>query len=76
MTKLGLFVQAEGQTCLHVACSKGDENIIRTLYLSRANPSVMDKEDRTAMHLAAEKGHTSTVEFLAGHSITTTLVIQ
>ncbi len=28
----------------------------------------MDKEDRTAMHLAAEKGHTSTVEFLAGKS--------
>lgn len=25
----------------------------------------MDKEDRTAMHLAAERGHTATVEFLA-----------
>ena len=38
--------QEEGQTCLHIACSRGDENIIRTLYLARANPSVMDKEDR------------------------------
>ena len=28
----------------------------------------MDKEDRTAMHLAAEKGHTATVEFLAGNA--------
>ena len=37
---------SEGQTCLHIACSKGDENIIRTLYLARANPSVMDQEDR------------------------------
>ena len=37
---------SEGQTCLHIACSKGDENVIRTLYLARANPSVMDQEDR------------------------------
>jgi ankyrin repeat protein len=79
------YYQEEGQTCLHIACSKGDENIIRTLYLARASPSVMDKEARcekigfiflafqpcfyrTPMHLAAEKGHTSAVEFLAGNS--------
>ena len=39
-------MQAEGQTCLHIACSNGEENIIRTLYLARANPSVVDTEDR------------------------------
>ena len=62
---INVCVQEDGQTCLHLACSKGDENIIRTLYLARASPAVMDKEDRTAMHLAAERGHTATVEFLA-----------
>ena len=30
-----LFKKADGQTCLHLACARGEENIIRTLYLAR-----------------------------------------
>ena len=29
------FNKADGQTCLHLACARGEENIIRTLYLAR-----------------------------------------
>ncbi len=57
--------QGEGQTALHIASQNGDENMIRTLYLARASANVTDEEDRTPMHLAAERGHTGTVEFLA-----------
>ena len=37
----------------------------RNLYMARANPTIKDNEDRTPIHLAAERGHTNTVEFLA-----------
>ena len=36
--------QAEGQSVLHVASQNGDENMIRTLYLARANATVTDEE--------------------------------
>ena len=58
-------LQEDGQTVLHIASQNGDESMIRTLYLARANATVTDNEDRTPMHLAAEKGHTGVVEFLA-----------
>ncbi len=35
MNMIGLNFKEEGQTCLHIASSKGEENIIRTLYLAR-----------------------------------------
>ncbi|XP_059094121.1 ankyrin-1-like [Tigriopus californicus] len=37
----------------------------RNLFMARANPTIKDNEDRTPIHLAAERGHTATVEFLA-----------
>ena len=36
--------QAEGQTVLHIASQNGDENMIRTLYLARANATITDEE--------------------------------
>jgi ankyrin repeat protein len=33
--------------------------------MARANPSIVDAEDRTPIHLAAERGHTAIVDFLA-----------
>ena len=38
------FLQAEGQTALHIASLNGDENMIRTLYLARANATLVDAE--------------------------------
>ena len=34
----------EGQTALHIASLNGDENMIRTLYLARANATLVDNE--------------------------------
>ena len=36
--------QSEGQTVLHIASQNGDENMIRTLYLARANATLTDEE--------------------------------
>ena len=55
---------SEGQTGLHIAAIHGDETITRILFLSRANASISDNEDRQPIHLAAERGHTGVVEFL------------
>ena len=41
-----LNAQAEGQTALHIAAMNGDQNMIRTLYSARANPSVVDSEGK------------------------------
>ena len=38
--------QGEGQTVLHVASQNGDENMIRTLYLARANATITDNEGK------------------------------
>ena len=41
-----LLFQAEGQTILHIASLNGDENMIRTLYLARANATIQDNEGK------------------------------
>ena len=46
----------EGQTVLHLACIQGDENGIRVLFMAKANASIADNEDKTPIHLAAERG--------------------
>lgn len=58
-------VNGEGQTCLHIAASNGDENLLRILWTARADSSISDLQDRTPIYLAAERGHTLVVEFLA-----------
>ena len=47
----------EGQTVLHVACMMGDEEIVRVLFMARANAGIADHEDRVPIHLAAERGY-------------------
>ena len=41
-----MHAQSDGQTALHIASMNGDENMIRTLYSVRANPSVIDSEGK------------------------------
>ena len=55
----------EGQTVLHLSCILGDEDTVRVLFMARASPSITDLEDRVPIHLAAERGYSSIVEFLA-----------
>ena len=58
-------VNREGQTGLHIAAMNGDENLLRIFFMARADVSIEDLKDRTPIHLAAERGHTLSVEFLA-----------
>ena len=37
----------------------------RLLFMARANPSLEDSQDRTPIYLAAERGHTQAVDYLA-----------
>jgi hypothetical protein len=36
----------------------GDEEIVRVLFMARANASLTDVEERAPIHLAAERGYT------------------
>jgi len=36
----------------------GDEEIVRVMFLARANASLTDIEERAPIHLAAERGYT------------------
>ena len=49
---------------MHLTCIQGDENSLRVLFMAKANCSVGDMEQRTPIHLAAERGFTKLVDFL------------
>ncbi|KTF88881.1 hypothetical protein cypCar_00042086, partial [Cyprinus carpio] len=57
-------LQNEWQTPLHIAALEGDENMLKFLYHCKASPNILDKMDRSPLHIAAEQGHTSAVEIL------------
>lgn len=56
--------QINGQTPLHIASAEGDEKIVNYLHGFGANANILDNEERTALHLAAENGHTRVVDIL------------
>ena len=58
-------VNAEGQTPLHLAALNGDLEALKLFYMARADPSIADVLDRTPIYLAAERGHSLCVDFLA-----------
>ena len=49
---------------MHLACIMGDDNMVRALFMARANANLQDNEDRAPIHLAAERGYSTIVEFL------------
>ncbi|VDM95657.1 unnamed protein product, partial [Thelazia callipaeda] len=53
-----------GWTVLHEAASTGNLNSLKILYKLRANANVLDKEDRTPLHIAAAAGYTHIVNLL------------
>ena len=53
------------QTPLHLAALNGDETLLRILFMAKADPSIRDVQDQTPIYVAAERGHTLAVEFLA-----------
>ncbi|XP_072269322.1 uncharacterized protein [Pyxicephalus adspersus] len=54
----------EGQTPLHIAAWEGDEVMLKFLHQCKANPNITDKLERSALHIAAERGNTAIVENL------------
>lgn len=54
----------DGQTPLHISAGEGDDVMVKYFYSVRASANILDNEDRTPMHLAAERGHASVIELL------------
>ncbi|GIX84602.1 ankyrin-1 [Caerostris extrusa] len=61
----GYFLTDEGLTPLHMACENGDLEILKVFFQFRANANITDNQDRTPLHIAAEKGFSAIVEMLA-----------
>lgn len=49
---------------MHISAKEGDEGSLRCLHNFNANPDLLDNQDRTPLHIAAENGHTRIVELL------------
>ena len=49
--------ESDSKTLLHKAASLGESEIVKTLLDAGADPALLDKELRTPLYLAAEKGH-------------------
>ncbi|RCN35062.1 ankyrin repeat protein [Ancylostoma caninum] len=55
---------AIGRTALHEVAYLGDANLLKVMFKLHANANVLDKDDKTPVHVAAERGFTSIVEQL------------
>ena len=54
------------QIKIHQISVKSEERLCsRLLFMARANPTIEDIQERTPIYLAAERGHTHVVDFLA-----------
>ena len=60
-----------GQTALHIAASRGYQEIVKMLISSGANVNAKDEDGKTPLHLAAKKGQENAVRLLvAAHADT------
>nr|XP_054767566.1 BRCA1-associated RING domain protein 1-like [Lytechinus pictus] len=57
-----------GETPLHVACIKGDENEVKSLLEQGADPNSKDNAGWTPLHEACNHGHTSLLGLLLDHN--------
>lgn len=57
-------VNINGQTALHLAVLSGSQRIIRSLLLRGADVDAKDKENKTALDLAREKGNTDIISLI------------
>uniref|UniRef100_A0A914GWL2 Ion transport domain-containing protein n=1 Tax=Globodera rostochiensis TaxID=31243 RepID=A0A914GWL2_GLORO len=55
---------AFGRTPLHEVAKLGDDKMLKIMWKLNANANIMDKEEKTPLHVAAERGHTQVVETL------------
>lgn len=55
---------AFGRTPLHEVATLGDDKMLKIMWKLNANANIADKDEKTPLHLAAERGHTQVVETL------------
>uniref|UniRef100_A0A158PNG3 ANK_REP_REGION domain-containing protein n=1 Tax=Anisakis simplex TaxID=6269 RepID=A0A158PNG3_ANISI len=55
---------AMGWTALHEVACNGDEKALKIMIKLQADANIHDQEDRTPLHVAAERGHTQVAEML------------
>jgi ankyrin repeat protein len=55
---------AQGRTALHEAAETGDEQVLKLLWKLKADANILDNDEKTPLHIAAESGRTSVVEHL------------
>lgn len=55
------------ESALHVAAASGAEKLSTALILAGADPSMLDREERSPLHLAAEGGNDGVVDILLEH---------
>jgi len=56
--------QPEGKTAMHLAAHSGAYNVVQALSAANADPDLVDRDDRTPLHVAALNGHANVVQFL------------
>jgi len=60
--------QPEGKTALHLAAHAGALDAIETLVFASADPDLVDRDDRTSLHIAALNGHAHVVKYLVSEA--------
>ncbi|XP_027015733.2 ankyrin repeat and EF-hand domain-containing protein 1-like [Tachysurus fulvidraco] len=71
---INLTEPEEGISALHLATVENDLELASFLLSLNAHPDVPDKKGRTAMMLAAERGHVDMVDFLYSNQASVSLV--
>lgn len=57
-------VWKDGYTCLHLACDKGYDDLVKLLLQIGATGSPQDRRGRTPLHCAATSGWPDVVRYL------------
>lgn len=49
---------------MHIVADTGDETMLKYLHSLGANANLQDKEEKTPLHIATERGHYKVVDLL------------
>ncbi len=57
-------MDSDGRSLLYIAASQGEEKVVELLLARKADPNTSDKENRTPLYVASEKGYLRICETL------------